>query len=197
MKSGPSPSLALTEAGKLSEAEGVLNAAVAQATARDDQAAQAHAEVVQLFARLQVDTEAGAGEIRRRFDPLLALFERDGDDLGLSRLWRLRALVHWIEARSTDAEPAWERAAEHARRAGDERGWAETLSWLASSTYLGPVPVEEVRRSRASRTRCEVKRRRAVPALSARPGALRSSLATADMVVLGTSLHPTSLADKS
>jgi tetratricopeptide (TPR) repeat protein len=139
----PELGLALTEAGKLSEAEQVLDAAVTQATARGGGATQAHAEVVRLFARLQVDTEAGAGEIRRRFDPLLALFEQDGDDLGLSRLWRLRALVHWIEARSTDAEPAWERAAEHARRAGDERGWAEALSWLASSTYLGPVPVED------------------------------------------------------
>jgi class 3 adenylate cyclase len=139
----PEFGLALTEAGELSDAEQVLGLAVARAAARGDGAAEAHAEVVRLTARLQVDTEAGAGEIRQRFDPLLALFERDGDDLGLSRLWRLRALVHWIEARSTDAEPAWERASEHARRAGDERGWAEALSWLASSAYLGPAPVEE------------------------------------------------------
>jgi class 3 adenylate cyclase/tetratricopeptide (TPR) repeat protein len=139
----PEFGLALTEAGKLSEAEQVLDVAVTDAAARGDKLAEAHAEVVRLSARLQVDTEAGAGEIREQFDPLLALFEADGDDLGLSRLWRLRALVHWIEARSTDAEPAWERAAEHARRAGDERGWAEVLSWLASSAYLGPTPVED------------------------------------------------------
>lgn len=139
----PELGLALTEAGKLSEAERILDVAVRQATARGDGVAKAHAEVVRLSLRLQVDTEAGTGEIRQKFEPLLALFEEDGDDLGLGRLWRLQALVHWIEARSTDAEPAWERASEHARRAGDERGWAEALSWLASSAYVGPAPVKD------------------------------------------------------
>ncbi len=132
---------ALTEAGRLAEAERTLDVAVAQAAAQDDQGGKAHAEVVRLTARLQVDTEAGASEVRQQFESLLARFEEDGDDLALGRLWRLRALVHWIEARSTDAEPAWERAAESSRRASDERGWAEALSWLASSAYVGPTPV--------------------------------------------------------
>jgi class 3 adenylate cyclase/tetratricopeptide (TPR) repeat protein len=135
--------LALTEAGRLSEAEQTLDRAIRQAASRGDREAEARAEVARLSACLQVDTETGAEEIRHRFDQLLGLFESSGDDLGLGRLWRLRALVHWIEARSTDAEAAWERAAEHARRAGDERGWAEALSWLASSAYVGPLPVEE------------------------------------------------------
>ena len=72
-----------------------------------------------------------------------------GDDLGLNRLWRLRALVHWIAARSADADAAWERAAEHARRGGDEKGLADALGWLASSAYFGPTPVE------AGIARCE------------------------------------------
>jgi class 3 adenylate cyclase/tetratricopeptide (TPR) repeat protein len=139
----PELGLALTEAGKLSDAERILDVAVTQAAAQGDEGAKARAEVVRLTARLQVDTEAGASEVRQQFESLLALFEEDDDDLALGRLWRLRALVHWIEARSTDAEPAWESAAEHARRAGDERGWAEALSWLASSAYVGPTPVED------------------------------------------------------
>ncbi|HEX5609810.1 MAG TPA: AAA family ATPase [Solirubrobacterales bacterium] len=139
----PELGLALTEAGRLADAERTLDAAVTQAAARGNAGYKAHAEVVRLTARLQVDTEAGASEVREQFDSLLALFEQDSDDLALGRLWRLRALVHWIEARSSEAEPAWERAAEHARRAGDERGWAESLSWLAASAYVGPTPVEE------------------------------------------------------
>jgi ATP/maltotriose-dependent transcriptional regulator MalT len=31
----------------------------------------------------------------------------------------------------------------HARRANDERGWSEALSWLASSAYIGPTHVDE------------------------------------------------------
>jgi ATP/maltotriose-dependent transcriptional regulator MalT len=105
--------------------------------------------VTLLALRIQVDTEAGAGEVRERFEPLLETLEGAGDDLGLSRLWRLRGLVHWIEARSTSADAAWERAAKHARRAGDARAWSDALSWLASSAYIGPTPVEE------AITRCE------------------------------------------
>ncbi len=51
--------------------------------------------------------------------------------------------MHWIAARSGDAEAAWECAAEHARRADDDRGLADALSWLASSAYFGPAPVAD------------------------------------------------------
>jgi class 3 adenylate cyclase/tetratricopeptide (TPR) repeat protein len=139
----PELGTALTEAGELREAERVLDAAVGAAVALGDPLAEAHAVVVRLFGRLQVDTETSAREVRERFDPLLDVFERSADDLGLDRLWRLRALVHWIEARSGEAEAAWRQAAEHARSAADHRGWADALLWLASSACYGPTPVED------------------------------------------------------
>jgi len=139
----PELGMALTEAGRLSEAERVLDGAIAQASERGDEGARAHAEVSRLYSRLQVDTSGGVEEIGQRFDPLRARFEGAGDNLGLDRLWRLRALVHWIGARSAEADGAWELAASHARQAGDERGWADSLAWLASSAYVGPTPVEE------------------------------------------------------
>ncbi len=139
----PELGTALTEAGRLPDAERILDAAVAEAAARDDATGEAHAVVARSFVRLQVDTDAGAREVRDRFESLLETFERAGDDLGLGRLWRLRALVHWIEARSADADAAWERAAEHADRAGDERGWSDALTWLASSAFSGPAPVKD------------------------------------------------------
>ena len=139
----PELGTALTEAGQLPEAERILDTAVGEAASRSNARAEAHATVARLFVLLQVDTEAGAREVRERFDSLLATFEAAGDDLGLGRLWRLRALVHWIEARSASADGAWERAAEHSRLAADERGWSESLSWLASSARIGPTPVED------------------------------------------------------
>ncbi len=139
----PELGMALTEAGRLSEAERILDRALTRPASAGDGAAHAQAEVARLSARIQVDTDAGAREVRERFDSLLSTFERGSVDLGLGRLWRLRALVHWIEARATEADTAWERAAEHAERAGDERGWSEALSWLASSAYIGPAPVDE------------------------------------------------------
>src|SRR5215218_199099 len=140
---------ALTECGRLAEAERVLDAAVDAATGRDDVLALAHATAARLFVRLQVSTEDGTGEVRERFDPLLETFTAADDDLGLGRLWRLRGLVHWIEAQSAKADAAWEHAVEHSRRAEDERGWSDALSWLASSAYTGPMHVD------AAITRCE------------------------------------------
>lgn len=140
---GPKLGTALTEAGRLAEAERTLDEAIAQADHSGDAGARAHAEISRLSTRLQVDTEAGAAELRARFEQLLDAFERSGDELGLGQLWRLRALVHWIEARSTEADAAWERAAEHARQADDERTWADSLTWLASSAHIGPTPVDD------------------------------------------------------
>jgi class 3 adenylate cyclase len=138
----PELGMALTESGRLRDAETLLDGAIEEAIARSDESAEAHAIVARLFARLQVDTEASAREIREQFDVLLRTFEGEADDLGLNRLWRLRALVHWIAARSADADAAWERAGQHARRCNDEKGLADALVWLASSAYFGPTPVE-------------------------------------------------------
>lgn len=139
----PKLGAALTDAGRLPEAEQALEEATALAARHDDDGARAHTELGRLSLRLQVDTEAGAGEIRSRFEDLRESFEGRADELGLGQLWRLRALVHWIEAHSTAADAAWQRATEHALGAGDDRTWADSLGWLASSAHIGPTPVDE------------------------------------------------------
>ena len=65
------------------------------------------------------------------------------DDLGLCRAWRLRAWIEWAETQYAAAEAAWRRAAEHARRAGEELEEVEVLGWSASAAAFGPTPVEE------------------------------------------------------
>ena len=72
-----------------------------------------------------------------------------GDDLGQCRAWRLRAWIDWIEGLVGRADEAWQRAATHARRAGDERELFEILGWRASAAVFGPTPVPEAIR------RCE------------------------------------------
>ena len=65
------------------------------------------------------------------------------DDLGRCRAWRLRAWIAWTESRSADADAAWRQAAEHARRAGDDRERVEILGWCASAAAFGPMPIDE------------------------------------------------------
>jgi tetratricopeptide (TPR) repeat protein len=51
--------------------------------------------------------------------------------------------MRWNTARAAAAAEAWDKAAEHARRAGDEDERSEILSWVASSMFFGPTPVPE------------------------------------------------------
>ena len=51
--------------------------------------------------------------------------------------------MQWNMARAAAAAEAWDKAAEHARRAGDEDERNEILSWVASSMFFGPTPVAE------------------------------------------------------
>jgi class 3 adenylate cyclase/tetratricopeptide (TPR) repeat protein len=134
---------ALTQAGNMLQAEQVLTAAVRRAQERGEAANEAHALVGLLSARLRVDTGAATDEIRDRFGDLHATFSATGDDLGLGRLWRLLALVHWLEARSGEAEDAWQVAVEHAQLAEDDEGQADALCWIASSAFCGPMRVDD------------------------------------------------------
>jgi class 3 adenylate cyclase/tetratricopeptide (TPR) repeat protein len=157
---------ALTEAGRLSEADRVLQEAVDCARLHGDERLEGHAIVEQLFLRIQVDTEKAITEIRELGERVRVVFEDHDDDRGLCKLWRLRALVHWIEGRCRAADDAWGQAAEYARKAGDDWERAEILSWIASSAFYGPTPVGQgIRRCEAIRDQVRDHRRAAAATL--------------------------------
>ena len=133
--------LALVELGRLPGAERVLIEAARAAAVRRDAVAEAHARAAHFFALVQVDPEAASGELAVRFGPMHRVFTAAGDDLGLARLLRARALVYWLLGRTAQAETAWRRGLRHARFAGDEQGIAEGLVWLASAACVGPKRV--------------------------------------------------------
>jgi len=157
---------ALTEAGRLSEADRVLQEAVGCARLHGDERLEGHAVVEQLFLRIQVDTQQAVTEIRELGERVRGIFENHDDDRGLCKLWRLRALVHWLEGRCRAADDAWGQAAEHARNAGDDQERAEILSWVASSAFIGPTPVGRgIRRCEAIRDQVRDHRRSAAATL--------------------------------
>jgi predicted ATPase/class 3 adenylate cyclase len=162
----PSLGAALTEAGRLSEADRVLEAAIDCARVNDDERLEAHAVVEQLFLRVQVDTEKAMTEARELGERLRVSFEANQDAHGLCKLWRLRALVHWLEGKCLAADAAWEHAAEYAHKAGDDRERADILAWVASSTFVGPMPVEQgILRCEAIRAQVRNDRRSAAATL--------------------------------
>jgi DNA-binding SARP family transcriptional activator len=142
--------VALTEAGRLDQAAGVLERGQRVAAASRDERLQAHARVQRLLLGLKVDLRGATAEVGRVLPGVFGIFERAGDELGLCRAWRLQAALHWNQATSGAAEDAWQRAAVHARKAGDQRQLIEILGWLASAALWGPTPAPAgIRRSEA------------------------------------------------
>lgn len=143
---------ALIECGRLTEAERVLGEGERLAAAAGDERAASHVLIRQQFLRLHRGEEGALEEAARATDRVIPVFERHGDDLGLCHARRLEAWLFWNEARAEAAAAAWERAAAHARRAGDWHEYYEILTWIASSLWLGPTPAaESIRRCEAMR----------------------------------------------
>jgi predicted ATPase/class 3 adenylate cyclase len=141
---------ALIEAGRLSEADWVLEEARLVAARKGDERAESRVLVQLQFLRLLHVTEGGAEEAARAVQRVIPIFERHDDQHGLCSARRLEAWLHWNEARATAAAQAWQQAADHAGRAADEHARAEILTWIASSLWFGPTPVLE------AISRCEV-----------------------------------------
>jgi predicted ATPase/class 3 adenylate cyclase len=137
----PELGAALIEAGRLSDAELVLESAMQVATDAGDERAQSRALVQQQYWQLLRATDGGSERAARAVRKVIPIFERCGDDQGLCGARRLEAWLHWNEAHAASAAEAWEQAASHAASAGDEHARAEILSWIASSQLFGPTPV--------------------------------------------------------
>ena len=139
----PQLGAALIEAGRLAEAERVLAQATLAAAEAGDECAESRVLVQQQFLQLLHATEGGSDEAAQAVQRVIPIFERGDDQDGLCSARRLEAWLHWNEARAAAAAEAWERAAAHAVRAGDEHARAEILTWIASSLWFGPTPVLE------------------------------------------------------
>jgi hypothetical protein len=136
----PSLGAALTEAGRLSEADRVLEAAVDCSRVNDDERLEAHAIVEQLFLRIQVDTEKAITEARELGERLQATFEANRTPMACARCGAFARWWHWLEGKCLDADAAWEQAAEYAREIRRLTESGQTfLAWLASSAFSGPL----------------------------------------------------------
>jgi tetratricopeptide (TPR) repeat protein len=134
------------EAGRMTDAVRVLDEAIVRAP---EPRFEARARIEREFVRLETETSAGTEHARRVAAEVMPTLEREGDDHGQCRAWSLRAQAAWITGRVARADAAWGKAAESARRAGDERELFGILGWRATAAVFGPTPVN------AAIRRCE------------------------------------------
>jgi DNA-binding SARP family transcriptional activator/tetratricopeptide (TPR) repeat protein len=164
----PTLGLALLESGRLADADRILGEAIERASAGNDPRLEARARVEQQFVRLQTESSRGIAQARLVADAALAVLAEHGDDLGQCRAWCLRAWIGWTGALIAVADDAWRRAAEHARRAGDQRELFEILGWRASAAVWGPAPVSQAI-ARCTAIRDQVRASRVAVAVTLHP----------------------------
>jgi tetratricopeptide (TPR) repeat protein len=134
---------ALFESYELPHADAVLSEAIESARALGEHAVEWRALLERCEVRMLTDPEGAAKEARQVAEQAIEGFERMGDELGMSRAWRLLAAVHHMWWSIPDVEEAAEQSLRHARRAGDIRAESESVSWLAVAIANGPTPIPE------------------------------------------------------
>ena len=135
--------LAARDGGWRAHGTALLEEAVATADRTGDDVLLARARLIH-HDHAVVMTDAGwLDEQRQLAERLLAVAEPAGDDLGIGWAWYILGGLAWQRCRSDEAEPAWRRAHEHLRRAGDQRTSEECFGWYVGVALLGPMPCDE------------------------------------------------------
>ena len=104
---------------------------------------QAHAMLVGLILELQRGPQVGTGAAIAEAERAADIFEKIDDHRGLARAWGVIGEFQWETCHFANAEEAYERSLEHARKAGDERQVSWGLYMLAAGAAWGPIPVPE------------------------------------------------------
>ena len=149
----PAPELLLDLAeaqmqlGLVTEAEGTFAVAVADAEAAGDERSAVRARLgigrISFLSRGEMRIEDFAAEVARA----LPTFEAAGDDATVARLLSQLAEAYWWRCQIVPMQDALERALAHARRADDERLEAYVAVQFGFAAIVGPLPVDQGRRS--------------------------------------------------
>ncbi len=86
-------------------------------------------------------------ELREELEEAIREFEELGDEAGLADAWTRLALVEQTPCRFDRAERAARRAAEHARRSGDDRVLTDALTVMLISHSVGSATPQEAYRT--------------------------------------------------
>ena len=132
---------ALQEAGQWERAEAVLSEALELAQAAGDRRVAADAAVARTHLRLFTGSTASHGEARLVLAEAARVFEELGDEAGLARALGLGGQIRFWAGESAAAIDDLERAARHARAAGDRMQEVDSLHYVLIAAVNGPMPV--------------------------------------------------------
>ena len=129
--------------GEVVGAREVLKELVASAEHAGDAASLNKARLVEVELRVEHDPTAWMSEAGVEVAEAESELARVGDDEGQAWAARLAGNFSAWLGRTDDAERAWARGLEHARRAGSSGQIAEILAWRCWALWWGPMPAAE------------------------------------------------------
>jgi class 3 adenylate cyclase/tetratricopeptide (TPR) repeat protein len=138
----PSLGRALRDAAQMERAESVLSEAVELGQAAGERVVVADAAVALFDFRFH-RTTVGREEVVRGIEDAILVFKESGDEAGLARALTLGGLLRFWAGEAAAAVEDLERAAGHARNAGDRAQEAESLQYECRGLVYGPTPVVE------------------------------------------------------
>jgi DNA-binding SARP family transcriptional activator len=134
---------ALTESGDFPGANAALQRALDHARTSGDERQAARASISLSYWRSRAEPDTRAEDMRAVAEQSIMVFERFGDDDGLSRAWHHIAWADWVQSRLAAMEEALERSMRHAERAGVRNRQSQLLTDSARATVFGPRPVPD------------------------------------------------------
>ncbi len=139
----PALGRALQDRGDWDRSRAVLSDAVSRAQATGDRRTEADARVT--LAHLETFTDAllGHDEVRALLAEPLRVFEELGDEAGLGRTLGLAGQLRFWAGDSANAIRDLERAAAHARAAGDRQQESQSLGYIVIASVHGSTPVDQ------------------------------------------------------
>ena len=134
---------ALLDQGHLARAEELVEAAIDQARALDEEALVARALVERAHLLFHSDPEIWVQTARATAAAAQPPLERAGDETGLARAWMLVVIHDYIQGHNRGLQGGIERTLAHARRGGDRRHVQTMLTLAALSVVFDALPVDE------------------------------------------------------
>jgi len=135
---------ALIGIGELAWAELFLDEAAAAAAENADEQLHAEATLVRLLLqRYTQELDRWTTTVLAEASRAIEIFEPTGDHRRLANAWRFLMNAHAVAYRFGELSAAAERAAEHARLAGDTRLQTGAAMGIARAAFSGPTPVPQ------------------------------------------------------
>ena len=139
----PELSKALRYSGDVPGSTRVLEEAETLAASVADPRLRARVSVEAAFLALYTHPDVEARDVIGTAEEAAALFDREGDRVGLARAWNLVGHANWYLCRAAAMEEAFERGLAEMSRTGDyrERWWI--ITQLLCAVVFGPTRPEE------------------------------------------------------